>query len=154
MVPSTLLVHGQTSLRATPRTRERTTVNIEFWFSEAAGKDSATGVGHLLQRGFGGKVVVNLNTQRIVLSAGELVCDNLEYKGRVADPTVKVVRIVGIWTGNHNSSLKEDYWRYHAGVVRRTLAPDDLVPFGPMFARRPALAIGDSVLKYEVALAG
>jgi hypothetical protein len=31
------------------------------------------------------------------------------------------------------------------------MAPDDFFPFGPMFARRPALAMGDSVVKYETA---
>ena len=46
-------------------------------------------------------------------------------------------------TAPHNMNIR--------GAVKRmlTFAPLDLAPLGPMFARSPACAIGDSVLMYE-----
>jgi len=37
-------------------------------------------IGHLLQRSLSGNKVVNLAAQRIVISAGEFIRDNLKYK--------------------------------------------------------------------------
>ena len=57
---SLFLAQKHTPLWATPRARERGTIDIEFRLSETACGDCSTWVRHLLQRSLGNEEVVNL----------------------------------------------------------------------------------------------
>ena len=104
----------------------------------------------------GFKELIDFPTQGSVFPAGDLFGDHFESERSIADPSVKVVRIDGVWTGDDDprlvkgrdlvreQTLKDDAYR-----GRRTNAPDDFEPSGPILAKRPALAIGDSVLMYD-----
>ena len=56
------LAQKRTPLWATPRARERGTIDIEFRLSETACGDYPTRVGHLLQSGLGIEEIVDLIT--------------------------------------------------------------------------------------------
>ena len=97
-----------TTLRTTPRARERGFVNVELGLAEATGADGAAGVGHLLEGGLRGGKVIDEVAKRRVLAGGKLVDERLEHERRVARPCVQVVGVRRARAGNDNAGLSKN----------------------------------------------
>ena len=91
--------------KRTPRACESGLVDVELWLAQAAGGHGAAGVGNLLDMFLGKEKLVDLPAQRIVFPAGDFLGDHFESERSIADPSVKIVRVDGIWAGNDNSWL-------------------------------------------------
>ena len=145
-----------TPLGTSPRAREGGLVDVEFGFAEASRGDRPRRVGHLLEGGLGGDERVDEAAQRRVRAGRVLVDDGLEDERGVARPCVEVIGARGARAGDHNARLQGSAISVGANIGRGrkvlALAPLDLAPLGPMFARTPAFAIGDSDATYVSAL--
>ena len=137
----------------TPVAGESRLVDVEFRFSQAAGRLGAAAIGDLLNMLLRKEKLVDLLAQRNVFAAGYFLGDHFESEGSIADPSVEVVWINGVGAGNDDSrlvgrrfGLEGDKGRYRG---EPTNAPDDLEPSGPMFAKTPALAAKYSLAMYE-----
>lgn len=75
-----------------------------------------------------------------------LIDDDFEDESRISDPAKEVVWILCGWRCNYNTRLITKSEKRYSLVLRivHTKAPDDLDPAEPIFASKPALAIGPS----------
>ena len=138
-----------------PRTGKSGLVDVELGFAQTAAGFTAAGVGHLLDKLLGFEKLIDFSAQGNVFPTGDFFGDHSESEGSITDPTVEIVRVDGVWTCDNDSGLmgesfelgKKKGLEMYRG--RRTLAPEDLEPSGPMLAKSPAFAIGDSFPMYE-----
>lgn len=135
---------GAVALGTAPRTGERGLVDVELGLAEAPGRDGPARVWDLLERRLCVHEEVDEGAQGVVLGERVLVDETLEDEGRVADPGVEVV-----WVGR--ARARDDHaWLVRVSGARRggesvlTYAPEESAPSGPMLARMPACARGDS----------
>lgn len=141
-------------LKHTPRIGESCLVNVEFWFSQTTSGYSATGVRYLLDLPLGFEKLVDLPAQGNVFLADNFFGNHLENKRSVTDPSIEIVWVNGVRAGNDDPGLMAEIFgsdgkRREFERCRRTFAPDELGPSGPILAKRPDFAIGDSFVMYD-----
>lgn len=143
-------------LERTPRVGESCLVNVEFWFGQTTSGYSATGIRYLLDVSLGFEKLVDLSAQGNIFLADDFFGDHLENKRSVTDPSIEIVGVNGARAGNHYPGLMAEIFgsdekrrELERRRGRRTFAPDELGPSGPMLAKRPDLTIGDSFAMYD-----
>ena len=132
--------------KRTPRIVEGGLVDVELGFGQTTSGYNATGVGDLLDVALGFEKLIELSTQGNVFPANDLLSNHFESERGITNPSVEVVRVNGARAGNDDSGLRSEvFGQTETGAKgRRTFAPEDLEPLGPILAKRPDLAIGDS----------
>ena len=84
-----------------------------------------------------------------------LVYDYFENERGISNPSEQIVRINCVRRGYYNSCLWNKKVKSFClqsnlmGEGKQTFAPEDFEPDEPMFANKPAFAIGDSLSIYE-----
>lgn len=131
------------TLGTAPGAGEGGFVDVKLGLAEAAGRDGAAGVGDLLYGCLCLDEHVDEGREGGVLAEGVLVDEGLEDEGGIADPGVEVVWVGGARAGDDDAGLVP-FSRRRCGERGLTYAPEDREPDGPMLARMPAFATGDS----------
>lgn len=89
----------------TPRISEGRFINVELGLAQTTGRNCAARIRDLLNILLCKEKLVDLSTQGSILSASNLLGDHLESERSVADPSEKIVWVVGVWTCDDNSRL-------------------------------------------------
>lgn len=98
-------VRGSGRFEHTPRISEGSFVDVKFRFCQTTSGDGAAGVGYLLDNLLGFEKLVDLSAQGDIFLADDFLGNHFESERSVTDPSIEIVRVDSVRTGNDHSRL-------------------------------------------------